>query len=63
MSHSFLKIVCVVHLRMVTFDYSRLEPQWKKVFFGSHYDRLLSIKHKVDPQNLFTCNRCVGSDL
>ncbi|KAF8600190.1 FAD binding domain-containing protein [Ceratobasidium sp. AG-I] len=39
------------------------EPQWKKSFFGSHYDRLLSIKRKVDPQGLFTCNRCVGSDL
>ncbi|KAF8599094.1 FAD-binding domain-containing protein [Ceratobasidium sp. AG-I] len=40
-----------------------LEPQWKKAFFGSHYDRLLSIKRKLDPQNLFTCNRCVGWDL
>ncbi|KAG8719867.1 hypothetical protein FRC09_010512 [Ceratobasidium sp. 395] len=39
------------------------EPQWKKAFFGSHYDRLLEIKQKVDPQGVFTCNRCVGSDL
>ncbi|CAE7160076.1 unnamed protein product [Rhizoctonia solani] len=39
-----------------------LEPQWKKSFFGSHYDRLLEIKQKVDPKGLFTCNRCVGSD-
>ncbi|QRV75609.1 FAD-binding domain protein [Ceratobasidium sp. AG-Ba] len=38
------------------------EPQWKKAFFGKHYDRLLKIKHKVDPQGVFTCNRCVGSD-
>ncbi|CAE6367063.1 unnamed protein product [Rhizoctonia solani] len=40
-----------------------LEPQWKKSFFGSHYDRLLKIKQDVDPKGLFTCNRCVGSDL
>ncbi|QRW18486.1 FAD-binding domain protein [Rhizoctonia solani] len=40
-----------------------LEPQWKKSFFGSHYDRLLKIKREVDPKGLFTCNRCVGSDL
>ncbi|CAE6533406.1 unnamed protein product [Rhizoctonia solani] len=39
-----------------------LEPQWKKSFFGSHYDRLLEIKRQVDPKGLFTCNRCVGSD-
>ncbi|CAE6432949.1 unnamed protein product [Rhizoctonia solani] len=39
------------------------EPQWKKAFFGSHYDRLLEIKKQVDPQGVFTCNRCIGSDL
>ncbi|EUC60507.1 FAD-binding domain protein [Rhizoctonia solani AG-3 Rhs1AP] len=38
------------------------EPQWKKSFFGSHYDRLLEIKKKIDPTGLFMCNRCVGSD-
>ncbi|CAE6529064.1 unnamed protein product [Rhizoctonia solani] len=40
-----------------------LEPQWEKAFFGTHYDRLLEIKRQVDPKGLFTCNRCVGSDL
>ncbi|KAG8736932.1 hypothetical protein FRC10_008705 [Ceratobasidium sp. 414] len=39
------------------------EPQWKKAFFGKHYDRLLQIKRQVDPNGVFTCNRCVGSDL
>ncbi|CAE6483923.1 unnamed protein product [Rhizoctonia solani] len=39
-----------------------LEPQWKKAFFGSHYDRLLKIKQQIDPKGLFACNRCVGSD-
>ncbi|CAE6442278.1 unnamed protein product [Rhizoctonia solani] len=37
------------------------EPRWKQAFFGSHYSRLLRIKQKVDPNGLFTCNRCVGS--
>ncbi|CAE7130684.1 unnamed protein product [Rhizoctonia solani] len=40
----------------------RLEPQWKKAFFGSHYDRLLKTKQQIDPKGLFTCNRCIGSD-
>ncbi|KAF8604596.1 FAD-binding domain-containing protein [Ceratobasidium sp. AG-I] len=38
------------------------EPQWKRAFFGPHYPRLQKIKRQVDPDNLFTCNRCVGSD-
>lgn len=38
------------------------EPQWKRAFFGPHYPRLLKIKQQVDPNGLFTCNRCVGSD-
>ncbi|CAE6461869.1 unnamed protein product [Rhizoctonia solani] len=38
------------------------EPEWKKSFFGSHYDRLLEIKQQIDPKGLFTCNRCVGPD-
>ncbi|CUA78435.1 hypothetical protein RSOLAG22IIIB_13146 [Rhizoctonia solani] len=40
-----------------------LEPQWKKAFWGAHYDRLQGIKQQIDPKGLFTCNRCVGSDL
>ncbi|QRV90427.1 FAD-binding domain protein [Ceratobasidium sp. AG-Ba] len=39
------------------------EPLWQKAFFGDHYGRLLRIKRDIDPTGLFTCNRCVGSDL
>ncbi|KAG9088949.1 hypothetical protein FS749_001731 [Ceratobasidium sp. UAMH 11750] len=39
------------------------EARWKKAFFGKHYDRLLKIKRQLDPKGVFTCNRCVGSDL
>ncbi|KAG8953166.1 hypothetical protein FRC03_011910, partial [Tulasnella sp. 419] len=40
-----------------------LEPNWKELFWGNHYERLLRLKRSIDPENIFTCNRCVGSDL
>jgi len=36
------------------------EPSWQTAFFGSHYEQLLSIKHKYDPKGLLDCWRCVG---
>lgn len=39
------------------------EPEWKSVFWGAKYERLLRIKRRVDPGNLFVCNRCVGTDV
>ncbi|ERF73264.1 hypothetical protein EPUS_03096 [Endocarpon pusillum Z07020] len=39
------------------------EPDWQNVFWGPKYDRLLSIKKRIDPTNLFVCNRCVGTDV
>ena len=40
------------------------EPNWQQKFFGSqeHYSRLKSVKTRVDPQGLFICKSCVGSD-
>ncbi|KAH3874248.1 uncharacterized protein LOC127869190 [Dreissena polymorpha] len=38
-------------------------PNWKTDYWGGHYDRLLAIKRKWDPTNVFTCLHCVGSDL
>lgn len=40
------------------------EPNWQQKFFGTqaNYDRLRSIKKTVDPQDLFICKNCVGSD-
>jgi len=38
------------------------EPEWQQVFWGPHYPRLLKIKKEVDPDSVFTCNRCVGSE-
>jgi Berberine and berberine like len=38
------------------------EPDWQQSLWGANYARLLSIKHAVDPTNLFVCHHCVGSD-
>ena len=38
------------------------EPDWQRAFWGENYPRLLAIKHKYDPDNLFTCHHCVGSE-
>ncbi|CAM0139136.1 unnamed protein product [Umbelopsis sp. WA50703] len=38
------------------------EPDWQEAFFGSHYERLTQIKRDVDPNHLFICRNCVGSD-
>ncbi|TPX55076.1 hypothetical protein PhCBS80983_g05623 [Powellomyces hirtus] len=39
------------------------EPEWQKAFWGRNYAKLLAIKAVYDPLGLFTCNRCVGSEL
>lgn len=38
-------------------------PNWKTAYWGGHYDRLLAIKQQWDPDNVFTCLHCVGSDI
>ena len=40
------------------------EPNWQQKFFGPRqlYDRLKSIKRKFDPNDLFICKNCVGSE-
>ncbi|CAF0875282.1 unnamed protein product [Rotaria sp. Silwood1] len=40
------------------------EIDWQVKFFGTRaiYDRLKSIKQNVDPDGLFVCKNCVGSD-
>lgn len=56
-------------LRVVTEDggsYSNegnyFEEDWRRQFWGSNYPRLLRIKRKYDPTNLFTVHKGVGSD-
>lgn len=37
-------------------------PDWKNAFYGAHYDRLLSIKDKWDPEQLLYASIAVGGD-
>jgi FAD/FMN-containing dehydrogenase len=38
------------------------EPDWQRSFWGENYARLLSIKRKYDPDRVFVCHHCVGSE-
>ena len=38
------------------------EPDWQRSFWGGNYARLLEIKHKYDPGNLFRVHHGVGSE-
>ena len=38
------------------------EADWKRAFWGANYRKLLAIKHKYDPDGVFFCHHCVGSD-
>ncbi|KAI8950396.1 FAD-binding domain-containing protein [Xylaria longipes] len=35
---------------------------WQADFFGSNYERLLKIKDSLDPNRVFSCPLCVGSE-
>lgn len=37
------------------------EPDWQQAFWGTNYDRLMAIKRKVDPDNIFRVHHGVGS--
>ncbi|KAK7750864.1 hypothetical protein SLS62_007263 [Diatrype stigma] len=38
------------------------KPNWQESFYGANYPRLLSIKHKYDPEGLFWGKTAVGSE-
>src|SRR6266849_5930722 len=38
------------------------EPNWQQEFWGENYERLSRIKRKYDPEDLFFCHHCVGSE-
>jgi len=40
---------------------SYFEEDWRRQFWGSNYPRLLRIKKRVDPTNVFTVHKGVGS--
>lgn len=68
--HEFVTVGQKVRDKMRPFGYgsyrnegSADSPSWKDDFWGSNYDRLLTIKRAYDPGNLFSCADCVGRDL
>jgi FAD/FMN-containing dehydrogenase len=38
------------------------EPDWQRSFWGVNYVRLLAIKKKVDPDNIFRVHHGIGSE-
>ena len=38
------------------------QPNFQEVFYGSNYERLLSIKNKYDPWHMFYAVTAVGSE-
>ncbi|KAK4989839.1 hypothetical protein LTR66_006953 [Elasticomyces elasticus] len=40
----------------------RLDPEWQRIFYGGHYAVLESIKRRYDPDDVFYCLTCVGSE-
>lgn len=39
-----------------------MDPEFAQSFYGSHYDRLVEIKKKVDPKDVFWAPTAVGSE-
>jgi FAD/FMN-containing dehydrogenase len=40
----------------------RVRADWQRSFWGVNYARLLAIKKKVDPDNLFRVHHDIGSE-
>lgn len=38
-------------------------PDWQHAFWGSNYERLFAFKKEIDPNGVFYCRSCVGSEL
>ncbi|KXJ94189.1 hypothetical protein Micbo1qcDRAFT_187915 [Microdochium bolleyi] len=38
------------------------EPDWQHSFWGDNYARLLKIKRRLDPHDVFWCHPCVGNE-
>lgn len=43
--------------------YIQAGGSWKKRYWGTNYPKLLSVKQDYDPEGVFWCHNCVGSDL
>jgi len=43
--------------------YMQADGSWKNRYWGPNYPKLLSVKQNYDPNGVFWCHNCVGSDL
>ncbi|KAK3387405.1 hypothetical protein B0H63DRAFT_469968 [Podospora didyma] len=41
---------------------SALDPDWRRLYWGDNYKRLLEIKRTIDPTDVFWCPLCVGNE-
>lgn len=62
----FIKVAALRRLAPGTGTYmneaNRLDQEWREDFYGGNYRRLGRIKREVDPEGVFYCHTCVGSD-
>ena len=40
----------------------RDEPEWQQAWWGENYERLLRLKRRWDPKDVFWCEVCVGGE-
>ncbi len=52
----------MAHVNLTGYKASKYEPNWQHTFWGANYERLLKIKREVDPDDVFWCTPCVGSE-
>ncbi|EHK47862.1 hypothetical protein TRIATDRAFT_44348 [Trichoderma atroviride IMI 206040] len=41
---------------------SALDPDWRRLYWGNNYERLVQVKRAVDPNDVFWCPLCAGNE-